>query len=195
MEVNKSQRNYAITAGVAGGLGGAVYGLRHPSSKAVDKLAQLTPTTVETMQGYRDSFDISAAKKAVAEGKLDLKTFNTVKNITDVFDEIVQKEQAVVDIQKTPYAQRTKTLKQAIKEANAMRPKMYKSMFAFGRIQDKLIETGVFDAEKMKQINKLTKQKMFKMYKYLAGSITKGLAIGAAVGALVGLGIHSIVKK
>ncbi len=196
MEINKSQKNYALTAGIAGGIGGAVYGLKHPGQNAVDKISKLRPTSVETFTGYRNSLNISNATKAVAEGKLDLATYNVVKNIADIFEKVIEKEQAIVDIQNTPYNQRTKSFRQALKEANSVRPKMYKALLKLNKnLQDKLSEAGAFDAKKMQETTSLAKTKMAKMYKYLAGGIAKGAAVGLAAGALIGLGIHSIVKK
>lgn len=195
MDVKKNN-SYITMSTVTGAAIGAVYGFRHPSEQTCIKLAQLKPTVVETMKDYADSFDMSAASKAVAEGKINLKEYTDVKNIVNNLTDVMQKEQLVRDIEQTPFEQRTMSFRQAVKEANKSRPKLYKALFKLQQdFQNKLIENNIFNKEKFEQATAAAKNKMCTMYKMLSKCALKGLAIGAAIGLAAGFALSKIVTK
>lgn len=195
MDVKKNN-SYLTMSTATGAAIGAAYGFRHPDEQTCLKLSQLKPTVVETMKNYIDSFDMSAASKAAAEGKINLKEYTDVKHIVNNFTDVMQKEQLVRDIAQTPFEQRTTSFRQAVKEANAARPKLYKSMFKLQQdFKTKLIENNIFNQEKFVQATAAAKKKARAMYKMLSKCAFKGLAIGAAIGLAAGFALNKIVTK
>lgn len=193
---NNSSKPYVITAGVAGGLGGAVYGYTHPSMKVCDKLEKMHPTIVENLQSFNDAFKLEAAKTALKEGKLDKKSFVILENISNMFIEIIKKEKEIKRIADTPYSQRVKPFKQAVKEANKLRPKLYKALFGLHKdVQSKLIKAGAFDLKQYAIATNEGKKKALKSFKLLSIGMLKFLPVGAAIGAIIGLGVHSLFNN
>lgn len=198
MEVknNNNHSSFIPTATAIGGIGGAVYGFRHPSEASCLKISKLSPTIVETMTDYRDSFNLSTAKQAVVENKLNLQEYSIVNDIVKNFTNTLEKEQIVQDILNTPIQERTQTLSKATKEANLTRPKLYKSLFKLTKgFKEKLVELNIFDAEKFVQTTKATKERTIAMYKELSKGAAKGLAIGIAAGVAIGYLIKSVLKN
>lgn len=195
MEVKKNN-SYLTMSTAAGAVCGAYYGFKHPGEQTCIKLAQLKPTFVDTMKNYIDSFDLSAASKAAAEGKINLKEYTDVKKIVENFTDVMQKEQLVRDISETPLEQRTTSFKQAVKEANAARPKLYKSILKLkSDFKTKLIENNIYNQEKFVQATAAAKKRAAAMYKMLSKGALKGLAIGAAAGLAAGYLLNKIGTK
>lgn len=192
----KNNNSYIGISTTLGAAGGALYGFKHPNEKSCLKMSKLTPTVVDTMREYKDSFNLSAAKKSVAEGALNLQEYGKVENIVKNLTDVMEKEQTVKDILNTPFEQRTVSFKDAVKEANMARPKLYKSLLQLNKnFQDKLAESKIFDKEKFEAATKAAKKKTIAMYKELSRGTAKGLAVGAAAGAAVGYFLNSISKN
>ena len=198
MEVNNNNNHSSVipTTAAISGIGGAVYGFRHPSEASCLKLSKLSPTIIETMTDYKDSFNLNAAKQAVAENRLNLQEYTQVDNIVKNFTNVIEKEQIVKDVLNTPFKERTQTLGSATKEANLARPKLYKSLLKLTNgFKEKLVELKVFDAEKFAQTTRAAKEKTIAMYKELSKGAAKGLAIGIAAGVAVGYLLKSVLKS
>lgn len=193
---NNSITPYITTGAVVSGLAGAGYGLKNPSEKAVNKIRNLRPRVYESMQDYRASFNLKNAHEAVVNGKLDLNSYSKVKNIADTFVEVAKKEKNIERVLNTPYEKRTISLKQAIKEANSLRPKMYKQLLALDvKLQDKLEKLKIFNKNKFVETTKLAKNKTIAMWKELSKGMLKFGAIGIAIGSLIGAGLYKITNK
>ena len=189
MEVKNNNNHSSVitTTTTIGGIGGAVYGFRHPSEASCLKISKSSPTIIETMTDYKDSFNLSAARQAVAENKLNLQEYSLVDDIVKNFTNTLEKEQIVKDILNTPLQERTQTLSSATKEANLARPKLYKSLLKLTNgFKEKLVELNVFDAEKFAQTTKAAKERTIAMYKELSKGAAKGLIIGVIAGMAVG---------
>ena len=192
-----SNDNKSLVIGTtAGAIGGSLYGFYHPSEKTLKKLADINLSVVDTMKEYRDSFNLSAAKNAVAENKLNLKEYSIIDKLVNAIEEFRTKEQAVHDIINTPIKERTKTYSQAVKESNNARFEMHKQMFTMSKdFQKKLTQIGVFDFEKFEKAFSETLEKMLKSYKELSKGALKGLGIGALIGLGSGLIFNFAVNK
>lgn len=188
--------NYIGVSATLGGIGGAVYGFRHPSEKSIARIAQMKPSAIDTMMEYRDSFNIDTACDAVRSEKLTLDEFDKVKTIKNAIHETCEKEQQIIEVANTPIENRTKTFRQAVKEANATRPKLWKSMFLLNKdFKEKLIELNIFDAERFNAAMDAAKAKLKPLYKELSKGAAKGLAIGIAAGVAVGAFLNRIANK
>ena len=183
-------------AGTIGAVGGAAYAFRHPSEKVCKKIAENGPNIVNTLKAYKDAFTLKNAQAAVKSTELDLDSYTKLKNIVKTISQTLKKEQEVVNIANTPFAQRTKSYKEAVKEANKARSSFRKAMFSFSKeLQDKLTKVGAFDPEKFKAVLTETKQRALYAYKELGKGSLKGLAIGAAAGVAVGVALKYILNK
>lgn len=193
---DNSIKPYIVTGATIGGLSGAGYGFLNPSEKSLSKIAKLKPEIYETMQGYRASFNMMNAKNALKSGALDLNSYGKVKDIADTFVEVAKKEKNIKRIMNTPFAQRTMSLNGAIKEANSLRPQMYKNLLKMDvDLQSKLEELKIFNKKRFVETTKSAKNKLIATWKELSKGIAKIGAIGLVVGALLGLGIYKIAKK
>lgn len=192
---NKNNTSYIPIATATGAVGGAFYGFKHPSEKSCLKMSNLKPTVIETMTEYKDSFNLERAQVAAAEGKLQLDEYSKVEKIVKNFNDVIEKEQKVQEVLETPFEQRTTTLKNATKEANALRPKMYKALLQLTTdFQNKLVELNIMDKEKFCTTTKAAKAKAVTMWKELSKGAAKGLAVGLAAGAAVGYGLNFITR-
>jgi len=179
-----------------GAISGTVYGLRHPGEESLAKIQKLKPSTVDLMKEYRDSFDIMAAGQALKEGKITEDEYKKANDIRTAIHNTYEKEQQIIDIADTPLDERTKTFRQAVKEANATRPELWKSMFKLnGEFKQKLIDLKIFDNEKFTSAYNSAKKKTGTMYKELSKCAAKGLAIGAAAGIAIGVVLNKIANK
>ena len=193
---DNSIKPYIVTGAAIGGLSGAGYGFTHPSAKSLSKIESLKPEIYETMQGYRASFNMTNAKNALKSGTLDLNSYGIVKDITDTFVNVAKKEKNIKKILNTPLDKQTISLKEAIKEANSLRPQMYKNLLKLdANLQNKLEELNIFNKQRFVETTKFAKNKLITIWKELSKGIAKFGAVGLAVGALVGLGIYKIAKK
>ncbi len=188
-----NDNNYIGISTAIGGLGGAVYGFRNPNEQTITKITRMKPSLVDVMQEYRDSFNYLKAGDAFREGKITEEEYKRANDIRTAFHNVYEKEKQVIDIANTPIEERTKTFRQAVKEANATRPKLWKTIIGFDKdFRNKLIELEIFDAEKFSAAFKAIKGKMLFTYKELGKFAAKGLAIGAAIGAVVGIALNKI---
>lgn len=193
---NNSITPYLTTGTFIGGLAGIGYGLKNPSEKSLDKIQKLRPRVYETMQDYRASFNLNKAKEAVLNQNLDLNSYTKVKNIADIFVDVAKKEKNIEKVLNTPYAERTISLKQAIKEANSLRPKMYKTLMSLDvELQNKLEKLKIFNKKKFVETTKFAKVKTIAMWKELSKGMIKFGAMGVAIGALIGAGLYKIANK
>lgn len=193
---DNSIKPYIGTGLTVGGLAGAHYGLKNPSNKSFAIAENMRPFVHETMRDYRACFNLKNAKKAVMEGKLDLDSFSKIKELTNNFIDAAKKEKNIKKILNIPYSNRPISLKEAIKEANATRPKLYKSLFNFNvDLQNKLAELKIFNKQKFVNTINFAKTKAIAMNKELIKGILKFGVIGASVGALIGAGVYKIVNK
>ena len=192
----KNNTSYIPVTAAAGAVGGAFYGFKHPGEKSCLKISKLTPNIIDTMTEYKDSFNLETAKIATAEGKLQLNEYSKAENIVNSISEVIEKEQKVKEVLNTPFEQRTTTLKSATKEANALRPKMYKAFLEMTTdFQNKLVELNIFDKEKFSAATKEAKGKAVAVWKELSKGAAKGLAVGVAAGAALGYWLNSITKN
>ncbi len=195
MKTEKNKSYIPITTAAAG-IGGALYGFRHPGEKSCLKISKLTPTIIDTMKEYKDSFDIVAAKNALNSGSIKQDEFFKIENIIKNFSDTLEKELTIKEILNTPFEKRTKSYQTAVREANASRPKLYKSLLKFTKdFQNKLAELKVFDKEKFTAAAEAAKKKTIAMYKELSKNALKGLGIGIAVGVAIGFFLDSIAKS
>ncbi len=193
---NKNNTSYIPITAATGAVGGAFYGFKHPSEKSCLKMSNLKPTVIETMTEYKDSFNLENAKIATAEGKLQLDEYSKVEKIVKNFNDVIEKEQIVKEVLDTPFEQRTTTLKNATKEANALRPKMYKALLQLTTdFQNKLIELNIFDKEKFASATKAAKGKAVTLWKELSKGAAKGIAVGIAAGVATGYFLNLISKN
>lgn len=195
MEIKNKNNSYIYTAGAMGALGGTIYGFKHPSEQACKKLSQMGPTIIETLQGYKDSFNKKAANEAVTTGKLDLLSYEKFKKIYESISDTLEKEKIVKQVLETPISERTKSFKDAVKEANKARAGFRKAMFGFSKkLQNQFIELKIFDKETFTQTIKATKKKTISAYKELSKGALKYLAIGLAAGVAIGAAFKLIIK-
>lgn len=193
---NKNNTSYIPITAATGAVGGAFYGFKHPSEKSCLKMSNLKPTVIETMTEYKDSFNLENAKIATAEGKLQLDEYSKVEKIVKNFNDVIEKEQKVQEVLETPFEQRTTTLKNATKEANALRPRMYKALLQLTTdFQNKLVELNIFDKEKFASTTKATKAKAVTLWKELSKGAAKGIAVGIAAGVATGYFLNLISKN
>ena len=76
----------------------------------------------------------------------------------------------------TPFAQRTMSLNGAIKEANSLRPQMYKNLLKMDvDLQSKLEELKIFNKKRFVETTKLAKNKLIATWKELSKGIAKFL--------------------
>lgn len=191
-----ADNNYIPISAIAGGTFGAIKWFRNPSEKTCLKLAKLEPNMIDTLKEYRDCFDIQAAGSAVREGKMTLNDYKITNNIRTAIHNLFEKEKQVRDIVNTPFEKRTKTYKQAVKEANSGRKELFKSMLKLDKnIMPKLVENNVLDIEKFSKTMKAMEHKLIITLKELAKGALKGLAIGTIAGAIIGSALNKISDK
>ena len=192
----KNNNSYIVTTGTIGALGGGIYKFRHPNEKVCQYVAQNGFSAVDSLKGYKDSFNPEAASKAVTSGKLPLNLYTKFKNLYESISDSLEKAIQEKKIINTPFEQRTKTLKEAIKESNASRAKFRRAMFGFDKpLQEKLSELNIFNKENFTNTIKESKKKVILSYKELSKGGLKGALIGAAVGVLAGVGLKQLFTK
>lgn len=179
-----------------GAIIGGIYGFRNPSEKTFIKLSKLGLSTASTLKVYRDCFDMLSAGTAVRSGNLTLDEYRQTNNIRTAIHNVFEKEKQIMEIANTPFEQRTKTLQEAIKEANEARPNLYKEMFNFNnRLRTKLIENNVFDNKKFLNAMENMAKKSFIALKEVSKGALKWLGIGAITGAIIGYLANIISEK
>ena len=189
-------KNYIPVCSLIGGGCSAAYAFRHPSEKMCIKFSQMKPSIPEAMKGYMDSFNIEQAKSNLYGGQITEGEYNSVRDLYNAIKDTYNKEQKVVDVLNTPYGERTVTLKSAIKDANASRPKLWKHLIKFSRnMQDKYAELGIFDKEQFEQVYNAAAKKAKLMFKETSKRMGMGLVIGSAIGAAVGYYLNRISNK
>lgn len=189
-------RNYIGIGATTGAIAGTIYGFKYPSEKTCIKLAKLQPDVVTTMKEYRDCFDILAAGQAVRKGNLTIDEYKKINDIRTAIHNVYTKEKEIIDISNTPFENRTKTFKQAVKEANQARPDLFKAIFKLNKnLKSKLIENGIFDEERFLKAMKEASQKTLTAYKELLKGALKWITIGGIAGALISAGIIKILNK
>ena len=190
-----SDKNYIPISVTTGAIIGTVHGFRNPSEAVCKKLAQTKPSLTETMKNYADCFDMKTAAQKVRTGELRLDEYQKTNNVYSAIYDVYEKEKQIIDVMETPIEERTMTFRQAIKEANKARPELWKAMFSLNKeFKQKLIDLGVFDAEKFSQTLKSAARKTALSYKELSKGAFKGLGIGAVIGTGIGLFLNHISK-
>ena len=184
--------NYIPITTAVGGIGGAIYGFRHPSEKSIARIEKLEPKITETMKEFRDCFDILTAGQSVREGNLALNEYQEVNDLRTLFHKAFEKEQQVIDVSNTPIEERKITFKEAIKEANEIRNKVWVKLITLNsELKEKMVKFGIFDLEKFNQVRNSCKTKFIATLKELS----KGAAKTAAIGTAIGLGLGYYFNK
>lgn len=193
---SSSNTNYIIPTAIIGAGSGAIYGFRHPSEEACQKISFLHPTVTEAMNEYKNSFNMDKAAKALKNKKLTKDEFKIVEEIVNNLSNIIEKEENLNKVANTPFNERVQSFRSALKDANKSHFDVYKSFIKFSKnLQNKLIDLNVFDLERFSNNKKSVAKKALKMYKIVAQSAIKPIMICTGVGAAFGLFLNKIAHK
>ncbi|MBR1425093.1 hypothetical protein IJ579_05980 [bacterium] len=196
---SESNKSYILPAALGGGFGGAVYGFFNPSDDAIKKIMDKKPTLTDALEEYAKSFDLEEAKKALESKNLTQDEFNSLEEIFSNHQDWIAKEKVVNEILDTPFNEREKSFKDAVKEANKARSKLYKSISKFKKIpqetMEKLIELKIVNMEVMEKAYKAMIDKAFFMFKELSKGAMKGIGFGIALGTAFGGFLNYIARK
>ena len=191
-----NNKNYIPACGIIGGVSGAVYGWKHPSEKTCMKIAKVKPTFVETMQGYKDCFNMQAAENAFNEEKITKEEYEKLKNLYSAISDTYEKEKKVVDISNTPYEERTESFRSAVRDAYSVRPKLWKNMMKFNKeLQDKFAQLNIFNKNKFADTLFQAGTKLKVIFKELSKCASIGLAFGAVLGSGLGYFLNKIANN
>jgi len=194
--MDNNNKNYIPISATIGGIGGAIYGWRHPSEKSCVKIAQTSPSFADTMQGYKSCFDLEKAKEALNEKKITQDEFTRIENLLNSINNVYEKEKKVAEIANTPYEERTQSFKSAVREAYGARPRLYKNMMKFTKeLQDKFSDLKIYDKEKFTETYIAAGKKLKVIFKELSKNASIGLAAGIAGGTLFGYFLNRISNK
>lgn len=195
--MDSSNRNTAIIYGTAGAVAGGVYGYTHPSVKTLDKIENLTQPLSKVYKNYYDSFDKNAVQKAVVNGDIDLATSTKINKAIDAVKDIVDAEMKVEEVFNTPKNQRSETLENVIKDANAKHKAMRKQMryLKNPELFKKLEDTKILDKKLFLDTLNQATQDLFIKLKLLSKRAVVGAAVGAVSFILAGLGLKSLFNN
>ena len=194
--MDNNNKNYIPASIAIGGIGGAIYGWRHPSENSCIKIAQTEPSYADTMQSYKSCFDLEKAKEALNEKKITQDEYTKIEKLLDSINNVYEKEMKVAEIANTPYEERTQSFKSAVREAYGARPRLYKSMINFTKeLQDKFYGLKIFDKEKFTETYVAAGRKLSVIFKELSKNAGIGLAAGIAGGTLFGYFLNRISNK
>jgi hypothetical protein len=199
MKTDNSKNNYTglvIATGTVGSITGGIYGAKNISEARVKKIAETNIDNVKYFDDLADCIDIEAAKGKTTTGALNQEEFNLVSNVKKTFKQFVSDESFLKKVVQTPIKERTISYTDAVKIANISRREAWKANLKIKRdLTQKLVENGILDGKKWQNLVHEQVKKTVATYKIMATPILIGIAAGAGIGTLIGLGIKSLLNN
>lgn len=193
---HKKHTGLVVVSGIVGAGTGAVYAINHMAEARLKKIAKLDLDVTKFFNNLADCFDVKKAESAIHKGIINRDDFNAIKNLQDKFLKYSNDEQKVKEIANTPINERKIMYNESIKIANKSRLEAWKASIMFPEeTAKKLSNTKIFNKERWMDLLKAQFLKTSGAYKIMAKPIFKGLAIGAGIGALIGLKVKSLLNK
>lgn len=190
---NKNHTGLLITSGLIGAGTGAVYARNHISDEIVKKIEGVNINTPKYFTDIADCVDITKAESAAKSGSIAHDELNVLKNLKDKYINYAKDENKIKEIIDTPLNERKISFKDAVSTANNSRWEAWKASIS-NKMVKKYSDIGIINGGKWADVVKNQKVKAKEALKIMAKPISKGLAAGAALGVLIGLGIRSIIK-